>query len=314
MPPTFLITGASGFVARFLLDHFRQAFEGAAFVGLSRQGHNPHGFDRMLPVDLLDAGALRLALRVVQPTHIVHLAAESSVGYSWKEPAASFLNNGNIYLNLLEAIRAEGRPVRLLSVGSSEEYGDQGRQLLYEDLPASPHSPYAVARAAQTHMNALYAKGFGLDIVSTRSFNHFGPGQTDRFVVSAFCRRFALLAKQGADRAVLKTGNLEVVRDFTDVRDVVRAYALLLRQGQSGRIYNVCSSRGRRLGELVDALENISGLRPRREVDPAFIRPDDPAAIVDDNTRIRTEVGWLPEIPLERTLEELYRGWLQSER
>ena len=184
----------------------------------------------------MDIPKIKSLIEEIQPDYIVHLAAQSSVAESWKTPVDSFMNNTNIFLNIIDTVRLNDFTARVLSVGSSEQYGIVSEKdlPLDEKSPQKPANPYAVARVAQEQLARIYAEGYGLDICCTRSFNHCGPGQSDRFVVSSIVRQFVQIA-HGAQEPVVHIGNGSIVRDFIDVRDVVMAYYLLLTGGNAGR-------------------------------------------------------------------------------
>ncbi len=205
---------------------------------------------------MLNTGELEDCIYNFHPEYLLHLASYSSVGFSWKNPALSFRNNVDIFLNLLEIIRKLVPSCRILSVGSSEEYGNVTDEMipLKEDYSLTPVSPYAVARVAQENLSKVYCTGFGLDIVMTRSFNHIGPGQRDIFVISSFAKQLVEHKKKNNNNIELITGNIQIIRDFLDVRDVVAAYYKLLESGKRGEVYNVCSGIGISLKEIIDIM------------------------------------------------------------
>lgn len=242
-----------------------------------------------------------------KPDYVLHLAAFSSVAYSWKYPAESFTNNSNIFLNLVDVIRDTDSKCRVLSVGSSEEYGNVAHEDLpiRENQPLDPLSPYAVARVAQEWMSKCYVNAYGMNIVLTRSFNHIGPRQDQRFVVPSFIKRIKDIKESGKGEGTIETGNLEIIRDFVDVRDVVRAYYLLLTKGKPGEIYNVCSGHGIKLSSVIDIIADIVGVKVNTVTNPDFVRPNDNMEIVGSPYKIETELGWKPEIGLEETLKDM---------
>ena len=250
-------------------------------------------------------------IREARPDYIVHLASQSSVAYSWENPTESFLNNTNIFLNIADSVRRQGRPCRLLSIGSSEPYGrvEPADLPLREDAPLRPSSPYGVARVAQELLSKVFFEGYGLDIVMTRSFNHFGPYQRENFVIAGFAKQFALAERAGVKEFDLHAGDVDVVRDFTDVRDVVRAYRSLLERGKNGEIYNVCSGVGRRLGSIVEALGQITGIKARIVRDDEKIRPVENPVIVGDGAKIRADCGWSAVTSFETTLSDTLSYW-----
>lgn len=308
----YLITGCFGFVGSYLVRHLTALDPAASIIAIDRQAAPP-GFPAVTAahdLDLLSLDALLAVVEREQPDHLIHLASLSSVGASWQDPVASFTNNTNIFLSLLESVRRGSPKTRILSVGSSEEYGivDPKELPLTETSPLRPASPYAVARVAQEHLGDVYVRGYGLDIVSTRSFNHVGAGQRDQFVISALAKQFAELAK--GTRAQLDVGTTSVVRDFLDVRDVVTAYARLLTHGARGEVYNVCSGRGLSIAEAIEIFERITELTPTRVTDPARVRPVENAWVVGSNAKLAAAVGWKPTHTVEDALRSVYEHWL----
>jgi GDP-4-dehydro-6-deoxy-D-mannose reductase len=314
-----LITGFSGFVSRHFLTFLEGSGVDVEVLGLAR--HKPtfayedfkHVRCDFRQLDLLDGAGVEHALRSFRPTHILHLAAYSSVGFSWDQPVESFANNTNISLNVMERLRIVGHPCRVLSVGSSEEYGDVlPRDLpLREDAPLRPVSPYAVARVAQEMLSRVYVRGFQQDIVMTRSFNHIGPHQRVSFVVPSLARQLTEIRHCGA-AARLVTGDRSVVRDFVDVRDVVRAYFSLLLDGTPGEIYNVCSGRGVQIDEVVSLMQQQLGTQATLEIDPKLVRPNDNQMIVGSNDKIKQAVGWTPRYALEESVSSVL-AWARDE-
>jgi GDP-4-dehydro-6-deoxy-D-mannose reductase len=206
----------------------------------------------------------------------------------------------------LERVRKVNPACRILSVGSSEEYGVCGPEQLplKEDSPLNPVSPYAVARVSQELLSQVYVNGFGCDIVMTRSFNHIGPGQLDSFVISSFARQLVAIQQEGAE-PVMVTGNTAIVRDFVDVRDVVRAYDGLLRHGRSGHIYNICSGSGVSLKSVIDQMAHILGVTVTQKVNPGLVRPNDNPMIVGSFAKINAAIGWAPRISLAQSLRDI---------
>ncbi len=300
-----LVTGSNGFVARFLLDALRR--RGDETVGVDIAPDAANAVDRYYACDLLESNAVRIIMEVERPTHVVHLAAVSSVAKSWGAPVNSFLNNTNVFLNVVEAVRALGLRSRVLSVGSSEEYGavPEAEMPIAESRPLAPLSPYAVARVAQEQLSGLYATGYGLDMVMTRSFNQVGPGQSAAFVVPSFVRQLVAARAAGERVAHVRAGNLGIVRDFLDVRDAVAAYLALLDGGRRGEVYNVCSGKGHRLDEVLRLAAEVVGIAVETEVEPSLVRPADNPVIVGDNAKIRGETGWRPQHDLRSSLQDI---------
>jgi len=313
----YLITGFSGFVSRHFLELLDKQEEAVGVLGIDL--HEPQfdisgfhhvkcGFERL---DLLDKEKMQNAIYQFQPTYIIHLAAYSSVSFSWKNPILSFQNNTNIFLNLVECVRLLRLNTRILSVGSSEEYGNvTDREMpLREDMPLKPLSPYAVARVSQEMLSQVYANVFDVDIVISRSFNHVGPGQKDIFVIPSFAKQLAEGFMRGAKKLEVVTGDLSIIRDFTDVRDVVKAYFMLLKKGRKGELYNVCSGRGASLSDILKIMSDYVGVEVERRIHANFVRPQDNRVIIGSYTKIQNEVGWKPAIPLEKALEDVVEDW-----
>ena len=312
----YLITGLSGFVGRHFLDYLNNLNEPISVLGIDRDAVNfdLHQFGQLQcafkQADLLQSNEWEPLIALFQPDYIVHLASFSSVAFSWVNPIQSFTNNTNVFLNLLETVRKVNPRYRILSVGSSEEYGACALDQLplTEDAKLNPVSPYAVARVSQELLSMVYVEGFGCDIVMTRSFNHIGPGQLDTFVISSFARKLLAIQNGSAD-PVLLTGDTTIVRDFVDVRDVVRAYDQLLRQGRSGHIYNICSGTGVTLKSVIDQMASILGISVVQKIDPQLVRPNDNKAIIGSLKKINDEIGWAPSIPLDTSLRDMLDYW-----
>lgn len=313
----YLITGFSGFVSRHFLDYLDSLAAKAEVLGLDSitpdfpLGQYNNISCRFESVDLLDKNRLDNVIYQFQPRYVLHLASYSSVAYSWKDPIAGFRNNTNIFLNLVEKIRGLDLECRVLSIGSSEEYGNvlPVDVPLAEEHPLKPVSPYAVARVAQEMLSGVYAEGYGLDIVMTRSFNHIGPRQREVFAVSSFAKQMIESKKKGEPECRLTVGDVSVVRDFLDVRDVVKAYHLLLKQGRKGEVYNVCGGVGISLKEIIEKLAIIVGIPVKWSTDNRLLRPSDNRVVVGSMTKIEKETGWRPVIKIEQSLEDIAGFW-----
>jgi GDP-4-dehydro-6-deoxy-D-mannose reductase len=307
-----LVTGVSGFVGGHVVDLLRRDHPDCEVTGLdSRPGNRARALGiEVLPADLEDEAAVRAALERARPQRIVHLAAQSSPQRSFADPAGTLKTNLLGLLHLLEGARTLALAPRVLVVGSAEEYGlVQPDELpLREDAPLRPASPYAVSKVAQGFLAYQYATSFGLPIVRTRTFHHTGPRRGEQFAESSFARQLAEV-EAGKRPPRLEVGNLQAVRDFTDVRDVVRAYWALLDRGVPGEVYNVCSGRGVRMAELLDELIALSGLKVEVCVDEARLRPLDVPALVGDPTRVQKATGWTATTPLRDTLRDLLDHW-----
>jgi GDP-4-dehydro-6-deoxy-D-mannose reductase len=307
-----LITGVSGFVGGHVVDLLRWEHPEAEVFGLdNRPGNRARALRiEVVQADLEDAACVRQALERVRPDRVIHLAAQSSPQRSWEDPAGTLKTNLLGLLHLLEGARALALEPRLLVVGSAEEYGLVRPEdtPLREDHRLRPASPYAVSKVAQGFLALQYALSLGLFIVRTRTFHHTGPRRGEQFAESSFARQLAEI-EAGRRPPRLEVGNLDAVRDFTDVRDVVRAYWALLDQGAPGEVYNVCSGRGVRLADLLEELVRQSGLEVEVHVDPARLRPVDVPVLVGDPSRLQAATGWQPRIPLARTLRDLLDHW-----
>jgi GDP-4-dehydro-6-deoxy-D-mannose reductase len=309
-----LVTGAGGFVGGHLVDFLHAEHPGVEVHGVVL----PHGGvswraaagARVVEADLTEPAAAAAVVEEVRPEGILHLAGQSSVHLSWLDPAGTLRTNVLGIVHLLDAVRQRGLRPPVLVVGSAEEYGPVGPEEMpiREGTPLRPASPYAVSKVAQGALALLYGPAGGLRVVLTRTFHHTGPGRGEAFAESSFARQIAEI-EAGRRPPVLKVGNLEAVRDFADVRDVVRAYWMLLEKGEGGVAYNVCSGRGRRIRDLLDVLLAASGARLEVRVDPERLRPSDVPAQVGDPSRLRGATGWEPRIPLERTLRDLLDDW-----
>ena len=307
---TVLITGIAGFVGGHLVEFLRQEHPDTRILGLVRPGWPvPAGLSsraELIEVELEDAASVENALADVVPERVVHLAAQSSPQQSWVDPEGTFRSNVLGLLHLLESLRKRSLTPRVLVVGSGEEYGlVSARDLpLSEDAPIRPLTPYAASKVSQGMLALQYALGAGIPSIRTRTFHHTGPGRGAAFAESSFARQIAEI-EAGLQPPVVEVGNLEAVRDFTDVRDVVRAYWALLDRGESGAVYNVCSGRPTPIRHILDALIAVSGAKVEVRVDPARMRPSEVPALVGDPGRLVRVTGWQARIPLTRTLADL---------
>lgn len=316
----YLITGFSGFVARHFTEYLEGLESTCQVKGLDVRSpdYNWENYNNVRTsfekVDLLDQDHVEYIIYEFQPNYILHLASFSSVAFSWKEPVQSFQNNTNIFLNLVNAVRKLNIDARILSVGSSEEYGnvDVSDLPLLEEHELKPVSPYAVARIAQEYLSSVYVNGYAMDIILTRSFNHIGPMQSNIFVVSSLAKQLVELKRSGKVHGTLITGDIDIIRDFTDVRDVVRAYHLLLLNGHKGQVYNVCSGKGLSLKEIIDIMARQLNVKVNICVDPRLIRPADSRIIIGSNEKIKRELGWENHIPFEQSLKDVIDFWSVS--
>jgi GDP-4-dehydro-6-deoxy-D-mannose reductase len=259
-------------------------------------------------VDLLDADATRAAVAAAAPDVVYHLAALAHVGRSWSDPAATLASNQAMTLNLLEAVRTEAPGAAVVAVSSGEVYGAPASLPVDEAAPLRPQNPYAVSKAAADLLAGFYADAHGLRVVRPRAFNHAGPGQPPIYALASFTRQVAAGLEAGDDPVRLVTGNPDARRDFTDVRDVVRAYRLLAEAGEPG-VFNVCSGRSASPRQLLPALREAAGVEIEHAVDPALVRAHDVMEIRGSAERLRAATGWEPRIPLAKTLADTIAWW-----
>ena len=286
-----LVTGASGFVAGWLIRHLESCGDEIVPVDES--------------IDIGDGPALTAKVVESAPEVIYHLAAFAHVGHSWEQPRETFRVNAVGTLELLEAARACERPPRVLLVGSAEVYGsvDPDALPLTEDSPLRPVSPYAASKVAAEYLGLQAFLGHGLPVIRIRAFNHIGPGQNPAFAVPAFARRIVEARARGDKK--LAVGNVTARRDFTDVRDVVRAYRLLAQHGEAGQAYQVCSGHEVSIEEIAARLLRLAAVDLELEVDPELFRPVEVPVLLGDPSRLAAATGWKPEYDLDQTLADV---------
>lgn len=309
-----LVTGVAGFVGRHLVRAL--TVEGPADV---------HGADHVAPdaipepeelqaslrsyrpLDVTDSASVDALVRELKADRIIHLAAQASGALSLERPADTYRVNAVGALNLLESVRATGHETLILLVGSADVYGSgaPGTKIT-EAASLDPRNPYALSKAAQDMLGQLYATSYGVRVIRTRTFSHTGPGQSPRFAVAGFAHQLARIM-EGDSPPEVRAGNVDVVREYGDARDVVRAYLALLESGEPGEAYNVCTGHGYRLGDLLDRLIRVSGVRATVVQDPSRMRARDADHLVGDPEKLIRRTGWSPAIPIERTLLDLYR-------
>lgn len=313
-----LITGISGFVgshlAEYLLEHTDWAVAGTVYGPANNVRHLEHRLE-LYPVELSDLGIVQGLLEKSSPDYIVHLAAQPLVSLSRLDPWGTLENNIRVQLNILEAMARLKSKARVLVIGSSEEYGlVQPDELpVAETNPLRPTSPYAVSKIAQDMLGLQYHLSHKLDTVRVRPFNHIGPRQAPGFVAPDFAQQIARV-EAGLAEPVMRVGNLDGKVDFSDVRDVVRAYHLLMVKGKAGQVYNVGSGRSRSVRELLEVLLACSTMAIRVERDPARYRPVDVQEIVADTTRLCNDTGWRPEVPFEQSVRDVLEYWRERVR
>ncbi|HOV40413.1 MAG TPA: GDP-mannose 4,6-dehydratase [Oscillospiraceae bacterium] len=307
-----LVVGAGGFAGHYLLKELESS--GAEVFATKLEGEridNPGA--EVSNLDITDMEAVFSLFGKIRPDCVYHLAAQSSAALSWKKPQLTMNVNVIGAINVLEAVREINSKARVLLIGSGEEYGNVlGEEIpIKESNPVRPANIYAVSKLAQNLVGGLYFKAYGTDIISVRAFNHIGPMQAQTFVASDFCRQAAMIEK-GLKEPVIYVGNLSAVRDFTDVRDVVRAYRLLMEKGVSGKTYNVGGGTVCSIEELLDRILKLSGAKIRVEVDKEKLRPIDTPKICADISEIKKDTGWIPVIDLDKTLSDTLDFWRKT--
>jgi GDP-4-dehydro-6-deoxy-D-mannose reductase len=298
-----LICGASGFAGAHLARACAEA--GDEVVALARSGP--------VAVDLRDAAAVRAAVAEAAPAVVYHLAALAHVGRSWRDPRTTLAENHAMTVNVLEAVRSEAPDAVVVAVSSGEVYGPPAALPVDESALLRPQNPYAVSKAAGDLLAGFYADAHGLRVVRPRPFNHAGPGQPPIYALASFARQMALGLEAGDEPVRVVTGNPESRRDYTDVRDVVRAYRLMAEAGAPA-VANVCSGRSRSGRDLIAGLEQAAAARVEHVVDPGLVRAHEVMEVRGSAERLRAATGWEPEIPLERTLADTVAWWREEIR
>ena len=299
-----LVTGASGFAGSHLLEHLLLSHDRVAGWANSRPPHvDVPARVQWQHVDILDRAQVRRAIRELQPPVVFHCAGLPHVAESWANSGRALQVNALGTHHLLDAVREFSPHARVIVAGSALVYR-QSDEALSEESPVGPNDPYGLSKLAQ-EMVALRAE---TAVVSTRPFNHIGPRQQPSFATSSFARQIAEI-EAGRREPVMLVGNLDSRRDLTDVRDTVRAYDALASRGTAGRIYNICSGTAHRVGDVLDRLIALARVQVIVQQDPARMRPSDNPLVLGDPSRLRADTGWTPEIPLDRTLEDLLAWW-----
>ncbi len=311
-----LITGITGFAGSHLAEYILAEHPDARVHGIvrwrSRMDNIAHltGRIELHEADLKDMVSLKKALQIARPDKVFHLAAQSFVPTSWRLPAETFQINSVGQINLFEALLDLKLDPRIQIAGSSEEYGmvHADEVPMKETNPLRPLSPYAVSKVAQDLLGYQYFKSYGLRAIRTRGFNHTGPRRGDVFVTSNFAKQLAQIEK-GRREPVIHVGNLDAKRDFTDVRDMVKAYWLATEKGEDGDVYNVGTGGTISMHKLLEMLLTLTKVKVEVKVDPDRLRPSDVQILQADPTKFRKQTGWEPVIPFEKTLRDLLDYW-----
>lgn len=304
-----LVIGAAGFVGSYLID---ELLSDGMEVYATKMSHEKYENTDVGIYDLniMNKDDIASLLFEIRPDYIFHLAAQSSVGLAWKNPGLTIDVNIKGSLNVMEALRELYYKPRVLMIGSGEEYGhiQPDETPITENTLLRPGNIYAATKACQNMIGSIYARAYDLNLVFVRAFNHIGPGQAPLFVVSDFCKQVAEIEK-GLREPVMKVGNLASKRDFTDVRDVVKAYTQLIQLGEAGETYNVGQGNAREIREILDLIVSMSSVEINVETDPNKIRPVDVPVIEADITKITRLTGWTPQISLEQTIQDVLDYW-----
>lgn len=297
---TILITGANGFVGQHATREFRTAgWRVLQGIGPER---DPEGDDE-ISIRLLDYSSLREQIRIHKPDACLHLAGQAHIPFCQEDPVTATDVNVTGTVRLLEAFRRVSPKARILIVTSAEVYGHAPSGVVVDEtFPLTPTTLYGITKQAADEAALAFATQLGLHVMTARPWNHIGPGQHPRFVAAAFATQFASFLK-GTD-ARMRVGNLDSLRDFTDVRDIVRGYRLVIESGHAGNAYNLSSSQLRPIRDLWEGFAELSGIRPETEVDPALFRPTDSTPLLSTEKILR-ECGWKPEIPLRDSLRDI---------
>lgn len=315
-----LVTGATGFVGSHLLDYLL-SMDGIEVYGIKRWRSRTENIEHLsggvavIECDLRDQGCVTRVVESIKPDKIFHLAAQSYVPASWSAPQESLTTNILCNLHVLEAVRHLGIRPRIQVAGSSEEYGlvHPDELPIKETNPLRPLSPYGVSKVAQDLLGYQYYMSYGMDIVRTRGFNHTGPRRGDVFVTSNLAKQIVEIEAKKKE-PVVYVGNLDAKRDFSDVRDMVKAYWLALEKGKPGEVYNICSGVAYSIREVLDMLLSMAKVEIELRVDSERLRPSDVPVLLGDNTKFVEATGWKPAIPFEETLRDILDYWRQKIR
>lgn len=304
-----MIIGGAGFVGAYLTRHLHDDLKWKVVVTKMPQEQIKANV-KVVDLNILESDKVVSLLQEEKPDYIFHLAAQSSVAVSWKNPGLTVDVNIKGAVNVLEAVRVMEKPARMLLIGSGEEYG----HILPEESPIKetnhvrPGNIYAATKACQNMLGAIYAEAYQMDVMMVRAFNHIGPNQAPIFVVADFCKQVAEM-EAGMRKPIMQVGNLSAKRDFTDVRDVVRAYGLLVQYGKAGETYNVGSGQAIAIEQILQMIVSKSALDIQIEIDPEKLRPVDVPIIEADTQKLVQMTGWKREISLEQTIQETLDYW-----
>lgn len=302
-----LITGLNGFVGKYLSKYLLE--RGYTVYGTVIEDDVNIDNIKIFRMDLLNKKEVEETIKSINPDHIYHLAGQSSVALSWKNPTLTIDVNVNGTINLLDAVRENNIDTKVLIIGSSDEYGviRPEKCPIKEEHMLNPASPYAISKMTQEQIAKLYINSYKMNLIMVRAFNHIGPMQSKNFVVSDFASKIAEIEK-GAE-PVIRVGNLEAYRDFTDVRDIVRGYAMLMENGKCGETYNIGSGNPYKIQDILEILLSLSNTKIMVEIDPDKLRPSDVPIIQCDNSKIKSHVNWEIQYDIKNTLKDTLDYW-----
>lgn len=302
-----LITGVNGFVGNYLSKYLIE--QGYTVYGTVIEDNVIMENVHIKKMNLLNKEEVVETIKSINPDYIYHLAGQSAVGLSWKEPTLTMNVNINGTINLLDAVRENNIDTKVLIIGSSDEYGiiKPENCPISEEHELNPTSPYAISKMTQEEVSKLYIKSYKMNLILVRAFNHIGPKQSKNFVVSDFASKIAEIEK-GAE-PVIRVGNLESHRDFTDVRDIVRGYVMLMEKGKIGEVYNIGSGNAYKIQDILDILLSLSNTKIKVEIDPDKLRPSDVPIIQCNNSKIKAHVNWETKYDIKDTLKDTIDYW-----
>ena len=311
-----LITGVNGFVGSHLSEYILNNNLGKIYGAYRTKNDDFSNIKsikkqiELIECDITDSYAIDKTIEEIKPDYIFHLAAQAFVPSSWKSPIETLNTNIIGSLNLFEAIKKNSKNTRIQIAGSSEEYGlvKEDEVPIKETNPLRPLSPYGVSKVSMDLLGYQYNKSYGLNIIRTRAFNHEGPRRGKSYVTSNFAKQVALI-EAGEQKPVMHVGNLEAKRDYTDVRDMVRAYWMAVEKGIPGEVYNIASGKAYKIQTIVDMLKKLSKKEFEVKQDPKRLRPSDVQILLGDSTKFRKQTGWKPEISFEKTMEDTLNYW-----
>lgn len=325
---TILITGGSGFAGSHLVDHLLLKGFLVSQIHITQYGSSASQettpniiqlpAENIHTIDLTDEQETQSLFQRVNPTQVYHLAALAAVGSSFTSPSKVLLLNTQLQINVLEAIKTHCPNARTLIIGSAQEYDFTAKPPISpvdEEHPLGPANPYGVSKVDQDLLGLSYFYSYGIPVIRARPFNHIGERQTTDFAVAAFAKQIADLEKKASTESDFKpsiqVGNLSAVRDFTDVKDMVTAYSILMEKGLPGEVYNIGSGSGTKMHDILEMLLGLSELQIRIVVDQAKLRPIDTPQIVANASKIR-KLGWQPSIPLHETVQRIIHYWREQ--